>query len=134
VGGWPRRLGGAERAETPLQIFEAAHDGAAARPDEVLDLEVDDALLVVGAQAEVPCFAISESAASSRGSPTAPPSVLGDTEVAAPLAFVRCRACAQCVITRRTPARPESIRAGDASCRRIINPFRRSHIFAVGAA
>jgi hypothetical protein len=59
-------------------------------------------------------FAISESAASSRGSPTAPPSVSGDTQVAAPLAFVRCRARARRVITRRTPAKPESIRTGDA--------------------
>jgi hypothetical protein len=33
------------------------------------------------------------------------------------------------VPTRRTPARPESIRAADARASRI-NPFRRSHIFA----
>jgi hypothetical protein len=57
----------------------------------------------------------------------------GGIQVAAPPAFVRCRARAQRVITRRTPARPESIRAGDAPGRRI-NPFRRSHIFAVRAA
>jgi hypothetical protein len=39
---------------------------------------------------------------------------LRDTQVAAPLAFVRCRARARRVITRRTPAKPESIRTGDA--------------------
>jgi hypothetical protein len=47
--------------------------------------------------------------------------------------FVRWRARVQRVITRRPPARPEAIGAGDACCR-SLNPFRRSHIFAVGAA
>jgi hypothetical protein len=39
----------------------------------------------------------------------------------------------QRIITRRPPARPKAIGAGDACCR-SLNPFRRSHIFAVGAA
>ena len=79
-------------------------------------------------------FAISESAASSRvGCLAHRHRFLGGIQVAAPPALVRCRARAQRVITRRTPARPESIRAGDAPCCRI-NPFRRSHIFAVSAA
>jgi hypothetical protein len=57
-------------------------------------------------------------------------STLKGIQVTTPLAFVCCRAHAQRVIPRRTP---QSIRAGDAPCR-CINPFRRSHIFAVGAA
>ena len=78
--------------------------------------------------------AISESATSSRVCRLAHRyRFLGGIQVTAPLAFVCCRAHAQRVIPRRTPARPESIRAGDAPCRRI-KPFRRSHIFAVGAA
>jgi hypothetical protein len=64
-------------------------------------------------------FAISESAASSRPSSTAPPSVAGATQVAAPLAFVRWRARARRVITRRPAARPEWIGAGDLAHRAL---------------
>jgi hypothetical protein len=67
------------------------------------------------------------------GLPTGRPSISGDTQVAAPIAFVRYSARAQRVITKPTSARPEAIRAGEARCR-CINPFRRSHIFAVSAA
>jgi len=51
---------------------------------------------------------------------------LGDTQVAAPLAFVRCRARARRVITRRTSAKPESIRTGDACPGQKGDPRGRS--------
>jgi hypothetical protein len=71
-----------------------------------------------------------ESAASSR---VAYRTGVGSAGIPRRRPFVRCSARAQGVITKRTPARPESIRVGDAPSR-SINPFRRSHIFAVDAA
>src|SRR5262245_64126744 len=49
----PSGRGRAQRAQARPQILVAAHDRAAALPDEVLDLEVHDRALVVGAQPEV---------------------------------------------------------------------------------
>jgi hypothetical protein len=69
--------------------------------------------------------------------------LLGDTEVAAPLEIDDSRARAQCVIERRGLGRaiiglrgPSVVgpRTHTAVVAGIIDPFRRSHIFAVVAA
>src|SRR5262245_56378970 len=49
----PSGRGRAEHAQARPQILVAGHDRAAALADEVLDLEVHDRALVVGAQAEI---------------------------------------------------------------------------------
>src|SRR5262249_7134550 len=67
-------------------------------------------------------------------------SLLGDTEVAAPLAFGRCRARAQRVIDHADPTRPRMAPQGPVLWVRrpntvivagLIKPFHRGHIFAV---
>ena len=69
-----------------------------------------------------------------------PRSCSGDTEVAGPLAFARCRAPARRVIDHADPARPRIAPHGPVLWVRrrnavivsgLIDPFRRSHIFAV---
>src|SRR5262249_36282958 len=63
----PSRDGGlGERAQARLEVLVAMHDRPAALTDEILDLEIDDARLVVGAQAIVASIADDELAARER--------------------------------------------------------------------
>src|SRR5437867_5715506 len=59
----PRR---AQAAQAQLQILVATHDSTAARANEELDLEIDGAAFVVGAQAEVAAVADDELPAGER--------------------------------------------------------------------
>src|SRR5215813_6704159 len=60
----PSRDGGTqERAQAGLDVLIPIHDRSAAFTDEVFDLEIDDARLVVGARTEIAAIADDELAA-----------------------------------------------------------------------
>src|SRR5262249_24062851 len=61
-----RDVGTQERAQAPLDVLIAIHDRSTAFADEVFDLEIDDARLVVGAQTKTAAMADDEIAARDR--------------------------------------------------------------------